>query len=113
MKCKAGAVINPPTPIEKFLPFVDYADFALVMTVDPGFGGPEMLPECIEKIRRLKKYISEEKKFKKLIEVDGGVKAGNVKLVADAGADIIIAGSAIFGQKDYKKAIDGLKKTNG
>lgn len=110
MKCKAGAVINPPTPIEKFLPFVDYADFALVMTVNPGFGGQEMIPECVEKIKRLKKYISEERKFKKLIEVDGGVKASNVQQVIDAGVDIIVAGSAIFGQKDYKKAIETLKK---
>ncbi len=110
MKCKAGAVINPPTPIETFLPFVDYADFALVMTVNPGFGGQEMIPECVEKIKRLKKYISEEKKFKKLIEVDGGIKASNVQQVIDAGVDIIVAGSAIFGQKDYKKAIEALKK---
>ncbi len=110
MKCKAGAVINPPTPIETFLPFVDYADFALVMTVNPGFGGQEMIPECVEKIKRLKKYISEEKKFKKLIEVDGGIKASKGQRVIDAGVDIIVAGSAIFGQKDYKKAIEALKK---
>ncbi len=110
MKCKAGAVINPPTPIEKFLPFVDYADFALVMTVNPGFGGQEMIPACVEKIKRLRKYISEERKFKKLIEVDGGIKASNVQQVIDAGVDIIVAGSAIFGQKDYKKAIEALKK---
>jgi ribulose-phosphate 3-epimerase len=109
LKCKAGAVINPPTPVEKLLPFVEYADFVLIMTVNPGFGGQAMIPECVEKIRRLKKYISEEKKLKTLIEVDGGIKTSNVKQAVSAGADIIVAGSAIFGSKDYAKAIEMLK----
>lgn len=109
LKCKAGAVLNPPTPVEKFLPFVEYADFVLVMTVNPGFGGQEMIPECVEKIRRLRKHISEERKLKALIEVDGGIKPSNVKQVVAAGADIIVAGSAIFGHKDYGKIIKQLK----
>lgn len=110
LKCKAGAVLNPPTSVEKILPFVEYADYVLVMTVNPGFGGQGMIPACIEKIRSLKKYIHEEKKLKVLIEVDGGVKPSNVQEVVDAGADIIVAGSAIFGQKDYSKVISQLKK---
>lgn len=109
LKCKAGAVINPPTDVERFLPFVEYADFVLVMTVNPGFGGQLLIPECVEKIKRLRKYISEEKKWNKLIEVDGGIKTSNIKMVADAGADIIIAGSAVFGSKDYAKTIAELK----
>jgi len=109
LKCKAGAVINPPTAIDKLLPFVEYADFVLVMTVNPGFGGQELMPECVEKIKRLKKYISEERKLKTLIEVDGGVKPSNAKQVISAGADIIVAGSAIFGHKDYGKVIKQLK----
>ncbi|MFH0798804.1 MAG: ribulose-phosphate 3-epimerase [Pseudomonadota bacterium] len=109
LKCKAGAVINPPTPIEKFLPYVEYADFVLVMTVKPGFGGQELIPECVEKVKRLKKFISEERKLRTLIEVDGGIKPSNVKKVIGAGADIIVAGSAIFGSKDYEKAIASLK----
>src|SRR3989338_6074573 len=105
LKCKTGAVINPPTPVEKILPFIEYVDFILVMTVNPGFGGQELMPSCIEKIRRIHKYIYEERKINRkiLIEVDGGVKISNIKTVADAGADIIVAGSAIFGSKDYAK----------
>lgn len=109
LKCKAGAVINPPSDVEKFLPFVEYADFVLVMTVNPGFGGQSLIPSCLEKIRRIHKHIYEEKKWNKLIEVDGGIKASNVKEVAGAGGQIIVAGSAIFGQKDYKKAISELR----
>ncbi|OGQ50066.1 MAG: ribulose-phosphate 3-epimerase [Deltaproteobacteria bacterium RIFCSPLOWO2_02_FULL_47_10] len=111
LKCKTGAVINPPTPVEKILPFIEYVDFILVMTVNPGFGGQELMPSCIEKIRRIHKYIYEERKINRkiLIEVDGGVKISNIKTVADAGADIIVAGSAIFGSKDYAKTIAEMK----
>ncbi|PIR16779.1 MAG: ribulose-phosphate 3-epimerase [Deltaproteobacteria bacterium CG11_big_fil_rev_8_21_14_0_20_49_13] len=109
LKCKAGAVINPPSDVEKFLPFVEYADFVLVMTVNPGFGGQSLIHSCLEKIRRLHKHIYEDKKWNKLIEVDGGIKVSNVKEVTSAGGQIIVAGSAIFGKKDYKKAIEELK----
>lgn len=110
LKCKAGAVINPPTPIEKFIPFVEYADFVLVMTVNPGFGGQSLINECVEKIRVLHKHIHVDKKWSKPIEVDGGVKTSNIKVVSDAGADIFVAGSAIFNSKDYAKTIAEMKK---
>ncbi len=110
LRCKAGAVINPPTDVVKFMPFIEYADFVLVMTVNPGFGGQAMIPQCVEKIRRLHRYIVQEKKWNKLIEVDGGIKSSNIKMISDAGAQVIVAGSAIFGQKDYKKVISEMKK---
>ena len=110
LRCKAGAVINPPTNLDDFLPYVEYADYVLVMTVNPGFGGQKVIPECLEKVRRLRKYISEERKLKTLIEVDGGVTIANVKDFASAGADIIVSGHAIFSQKDYKKAIAEMRK---
>jgi len=111
LKCKAGAVLNPPTPAEKIIPFVEYADYLLVMTVNPGFGGQEMISECLDKVSCIRKYIHEERKVNRaiLIEVDGGIKISNVKNVVKAGADIIVAGSAIFGSKDYKITIEKLK----
>lgn len=105
LKCKAGAVLNPPTDVGKILPFVEYADFVLVMTVNPGFSGQELIPACIEKIRRLRK-------LKTLIEVDGGIKPENIKSVIDAGADMVVAGSSVFGKKDYAAAISALKVTS-
>jgi ribulose-phosphate 3-epimerase len=110
LKCKAGAVINPPTQIEKFLPFVEYSDFVLVMTVNPGFGGQSLIPSCLEKVKRLYAYIHQERKLKTLIEVDGGVKLDNIKDVSQSGADIIVTGSAIFGTKDYSKTIGKMKE---
>lgn len=106
---KAGAVINPPTPIEKILPFVELADFVLVMTVNPGFGGQEMIPDCVKKIARLKEFIV-EKKLSIPIEVDGGVNEKTIYEVTKAGADVIVAGNAIFHENDYKKAIANLRR---
>jgi ribulose-phosphate 3-epimerase len=107
--CKAGAVINPPTPVEEILPFVKLADFVLVMTVNPGFGGQEMIEDCIQKISTIKSHI------KKLgrdipIEVDGGVNLDTIGRVADVGADIVVAGNAIFHAKGYKDVIAKMKK---
>lgn len=98
--CKAGAVVNPPTPIEKLLPFTHAADFILVMTVNPGFAGQTMIENSIQKINILKKY-REEKKLSYQIEVDGGIKVENAHKVIDAGADIIVVGSGLFSTKDY------------
>lgn len=89
----AGIAINPPTPIEKIMPFINLVDFVLVMTVNPGFGGQSFIEEPLDKIRVLsKKGI--------LIEVDGGIKLNNVKKVIDAGAKIIVSGSGIFNTPD-------------
>lgn len=105
---KAGAVINPPTDISEILPHIHLADFILVMTVNPGFGGQEMIESCLEKIRIL--HVERRKKDLDFqIEVDGGVKLSNIKKVAQAGCEIFVAGSAIFGEKDYKKIISELR----
>lgn len=106
--CRAGAVINPPTPIEKIYPFVELADFVLIMTVNPGFGGQSYIESCTKKISDLKDYI-DKKKLEVPIEVDGGIKVDNVRKAIDAGASIIVAGSAVFEAKDYAKTIRELK----
>ncbi len=92
---KAGIVINPSTPVsflEEILPFLD---FVLVMSVNPGFGGQKFIPTSLKKIEKLKK-MREELNGSFLIEVDGGIKVDNVESVLKAGADVIVAGSAVF-----------------
>jgi len=106
--CKAGAVINPPTPVEKIYPFAELADFILIMTVNPGFGGQSYIESCTKKISDLKNYL-EAKKISIPIEVDGGIKADNVSKVIKAGASIIVAGSAVFEAKNYSDAIGSLR----
>jgi ribulose-phosphate 3-epimerase len=106
--CKAGAVINPPTPVEKIYPFAELADFILIMTVNPGFGGQSYIESCTKKISDLKNYL-EAKKISIPIEVDGGIKADNVSKVIKAGASIIVAGSAVFESKNYSDAIGSLR----
>jgi ribulose-phosphate 3-epimerase len=107
--CKAGAVINPPTPIEKIYPYVELADYVLIMTVNPGFCGQSYIEECTPKISDLRKHLA-EKKLEVPIEVDGGIKPDNVKQVLSAGAEIIVAGSAIFNANNYKQVIKALRK---
>ncbi len=106
--CKAGAVINPPTPLEKILPFCRLADFILVMTVNPGFGGQSTVDGTLEKIAALKKFLV-AKNLNIPIEVDGGVKTENIAEFAKAGADIFVSGSGIFHTKDYAKTIQQIK----
>ena len=102
--CKAGAVINPPTPLEKLLPYCGLADFILVMTVNPGFGGQSVVDGALEKIAALKKYLI-SKNLNIPIEVDGGVKTENITRFAKAGADIFVSGSGLFHTQDYAKTI--------
>jgi ribulose-phosphate 3-epimerase len=99
---EAGVAINPATPlaaIEEILPELDYV---LVMSVNPGFGGQKFLPGSLDKIRRLKKQIA-DRGLSTRIEVDGGVDATNVRALADAGADILVAGQAVFGAGDAER----------
>lgn len=107
--CKAGAVINPPTPLEKLLPFCEFADYVLVMTVNPGFAGQGLVPGTLEKVSALKKFLT-DKKLRAPIEVDGGVKLENISEFAKAGADIFVAGSGIFHTKDYTTTISKMKQ---
>lgn len=106
---QAGVVLNPPTPVEKILPYIKLADFVLVMAVNPGFGGQKLIEGCLDKIKVLRKYI-DDKKLKTFIEVDGGIKVDNIRSVSDAGAEVFVAGSVIFGSKSYKETISQLKK---
>lgn len=93
---KAGIVINPETPVEKIKPYLDKVDMVLIMSVHPGFGGQKYIPEVTEKIKEARKLI-DESGFDIELEVDGGVNLSNVKEVLKAGANVIVAGSAVFG----------------
>jgi ribulose-phosphate 3-epimerase len=106
---KAGVVLNPATPVgavEEALKFVDYV---LVMSVNPGFGGQKFIPESLDKVRRLRQMIT-EKQLPVRIEIDGGVDQNNVETVVSAGAEIIVAGSAIFGKSDPETAVREMRK---
>jgi len=107
--CQAGAVINPPPPLEELLPFVEYADFILVMSVNPGFGGQSMIPDCVEKVRVLD-ALRKEKGYSYRIQIDGGIKVDNIHIAAEAGTDIFVAGSAIFNNPPYENVISEMKK---
>jgi ribulose-phosphate 3-epimerase len=106
---KAAVALNPDTPIASVIPVLEDVWMVLVMTVNPGFGGQEFIPSCLEKIRALRRVI-DEKKSKALIEVDGGIKADNIASVSQAGADVFVAGSAIFKSSDYKATIQKMRK---
>jgi len=99
-KVKAGVSLNPATPVSSLEDIIHDADFVVVMSVNPGFGGQSFIPQAADKIKMLKKVIM-DKGLSTLIEVDGGVKPDNARLVADAGADILVMGSAFFSSRDY------------
>jgi ribulose-phosphate 3-epimerase len=101
---KVGISINPPTPLEKLLPYIDLADMVLIMSVNPGWAGQKFIPDVLEKIRKLRKL-----KPNLDIEIDGGINKDTIKQAVEAGANVIVAGSAIFSQKDRKKAIEELR----
>jgi ribulose-phosphate 3-epimerase len=105
---KAGAVLNPATPLSSVEYILDDLHFVLVMSVNPGFGGQAFIPGTLEKIRRLKAII-QDRGLDTLIQVDGGVNNNTIGKVCRAGADIFVAGSAIFNAADYREAIDRLK----
>ena len=95
-KVKAGIVINPETPVEAIKPYLSMVDMVLIMSVHPGFGGQKYIPEATDKIRQARKLI-DEAGYNIDLEVDGGVNLSNVKEVLEAGANVIVAGSAVFG----------------
>jgi len=106
--CKAGLVFNPASPIDVLEWVIDKVDLVLVMSVNPGFGGQSFIDSALRKIERLHKVIDASGRDIRL-EVDGGIKADNIRAAADAGADTFVAGSAIFGQKDYARAIADMR----
>jgi ribulose-phosphate 3-epimerase len=103
---KAGVSINPGTPVSALEPVIDDLDLILVMSVNPGFGGQQYIPSQTDKIRAVKALIGRRPIE---LEVDGGVKPDNVKMIADAGADTVVAGSAVFSGTDYVKTIQALR----
>ena len=94
--CKAGISIKPGTPVEELLPYLDSVDMVLIMSVHPGFGGQKFIPESLDKIRKIRQMI-DEKGLNIDIQVDGGVKLANAEEIMDAGANILVAGTAVFG----------------
>jgi ribulose-phosphate 3-epimerase len=106
---QAGVVINPATPIESLTEALPFADYVLVMSVNPGFGGQRFIGTSVDKVRRLRRMI-EERKLSTRIEIDGGIDLENISSVVSAGAEIIVAGSAIFGAADPEAAVRGLRE---
>jgi ribulose-phosphate 3-epimerase len=106
--CKAGLVFNPAAPIDALEWVIDKVDLLLVMSVNPGFGGQGFIHSALRKIERLRKLIDTTGRDIRL-EVDGGIKVDNIRRVADAGADTFVAGSAIFGQRDYAAVIAAMR----
>ncbi|AMG30393.1 ribulose-phosphate 3-epimerase [Grimontia hollisae] len=106
--CKAGLVFNPATPLHYLDHVMDKLDMILLMSVNPGFGGQSFIPETLNKLREVRRRIDESGRDIRL-EIDGGVKVDNIREIAEAGADMFVAGSAIFGQPDYKAVIDEMR----
>ena len=106
---KAGVVLNPATSLSTLDEVLPMLDYVLLMTVNPGFGGQSFIEYGKEKIRKLRQMIS-AKKLATLIEIDGGVKLDNIAELSQCGADVFVAGSAIFGSGNYQQAIAAMKK---
>jgi ribulose-phosphate 3-epimerase len=108
----AGVSLNPATPVWSLEHILQDIDVALLMSVNPGFGGQKFIPQATEKIRTLRRLIS-EKGLSTSIEVDGGIKLNNTAEVISAGADILVMGSAFFNSKDYGKVIEQFREIAG
>ncbi|PKG40723.1 ribulose-phosphate 3-epimerase [Psychromonas sp. Urea-02u-13] len=106
--CKAGLVLNPASSLEELTHVMDRLDVVLLMSVNPGFGGQSFIPHTLEKIRQVRKLIDASGRDIRL-QVDGGVKVDNIKEIAEAGADMFVAGSAIFNEPNYKTVIDKMR----
>ena len=106
---QAGVVINPATPVESLTEILSFVDYVLVMSVNPGFGGQEFIPTAIDKVRRLRRLI-DQRGLAVRIEIDGGIDVENIQQVVDAGAEIVVSGSAIFGADDPGEAVRQLRE---
>jgi ribulose-phosphate 3-epimerase len=109
---RAGVVLNPSTPLSAIEWILEDVDFVMIMSVNPGFGGQNFIPNSIDKIRALRKMI-QDRGLSILIEIDGGVNEKTIKNVSDAGVDVFVAGSAIFKSPDYKETISKFRKLIG
>ena len=105
----AGLAINPATSLSALDEAIKFADYVLIMSVNPGFGGQEFIPESLEKVRRLRKMI-DERGLKTRIEIDGGINTENIAEITSAGAEIIVSGSSIFAAKDPAVALRQLRE---
>ncbi len=110
--CKAGLVFNPATPLIHLEHVIDKVDMVLLMSVNPGFGGQSFIPSALAKLAQARKLIDASGRAIRL-EIDGGVKTDNIRQIADAGADTFVAGSAIFGSKDYAATIRAMREQLG
>ncbi len=106
--CKAGLVLNPATPLSVLDFVIEKLDYVLLMSVNPGFGGQSFIPHTLEKLRKTKQMIT-DRGLDVRIEIDGGVKVDNIRAIAEAGADMFVAGSAIFNQPDYATVISEMR----
>ena len=106
--CQAGLVFNPAASLDVLEYVIDRVDLILIMSVNPGFGGQSFIDSALRKIEQARKIIDRTGRDIRL-EVDGGIKVDNIRRVAEAGADTFVAGSAIFGQADYKAVIDAMR----
>ncbi len=114
--CKAGLVFNPAAPLDVLEWVIDKVDLILIMSVNPGFGGQSFIDTALRKVELARKLIDAEhaRSGREIrLEVDGGIKVDNIRRVAAAGADTFVAGSAIFGQPDYKVVIDAMRAELG
>ncbi|HEY9544706.1 MAG TPA: ribulose-phosphate 3-epimerase, partial [Solimonas sp.] len=112
--CKAGLVFNPATPLDVLKYVMDKVDMVLLMSVNPGFGGQSFIPSALNKLADARAlidaYVANNPGREIRLEIDGGVKTDNIGAIAAAGADTFVAGSAIFGSKDYAATIAAMKK---
>lgn len=106
--CKAGVALNPATPVESVRRVLELVDLVLIMSVNPGFGGQSFIPYCLDKVTDMKTTIADSG-LNVPVQVDGGVKVSNIRRIAAAGADILVAGSAIFNSDDYAATIEALR----
>ncbi len=106
--CKSGLVFNPATPLSHLDYVMDKVDIILLMSVNPGFGGQKFIPGTLDKLREARKRI-DDSGFDIRLEIDGGVNPQNIREIKQAGADMFVAGSAIFGKPDYKAVIDEMR----
>jgi ribulose-phosphate 3-epimerase len=107
--CYAGIALNPATPLSVLDYVLDSIDFVLIMSVNPGFGGQAFIPYTLQKLSQVKALLAKRGRSDVRIEIDGGVKVDNIRAIAEAGADMFVAGSAIFNQPDYQTVIDQMR----
>lgn len=111
--CKAGLVFNPATPLDHLMHVMDKIDLVLLMSVNPGFGGQSFIPQSLKKLKAARALIdswARDTGKSVLLEIDGGVKVDNIGAIAAAGADTFVAGSAIFGSKNYQETISAMRR---